>query len=88
MFADRVSKTLYTCGMHPQIISEEPGDCPIYGMKLTPKRDMGSEGEDINGVNTKIDPVTQQNMRYRRMHPLSSPGHRHRYSARRLENHI
>ena len=29
---------LYTCGMHPQIIKKEPGDCPICGMKLTPIR--------------------------------------------------
>ncbi|MEW6428438.1 MAG: efflux RND transporter periplasmic adaptor subunit [Thermodesulfobacteriota bacterium] len=32
-------KTLYTCGMHPWIVAEEPGDCPICGMKLTPKED-------------------------------------------------
>jgi hypothetical protein len=29
---------LYTCGMHPQIIKTEPGDCPICGMKLQPVR--------------------------------------------------
>lgn len=29
-------KTLYTCSMHPQIIRDQPGDCPICGMKLTP----------------------------------------------------
>jgi membrane fusion protein, copper/silver efflux system len=29
---------LYTCGMHPQVIKEAPGDCPICGMKLTPIR--------------------------------------------------
>ena len=29
---------LYTCGMHPQIIKTEPGDCPICGMKLQPIR--------------------------------------------------
>ncbi len=29
---------LYTCGMHPQIISNQPGNCPICGMKLTPIR--------------------------------------------------
>ncbi len=28
-------KTLYTCGMHPQVIQEKPGNCPICGMKLT-----------------------------------------------------
>ncbi len=27
---------LYTCGMHPDIISDEPGNCPICDMKLTP----------------------------------------------------
>ena len=32
------SKTLYTCGMHPQVIQDHPGNCPICGMKLTPIR--------------------------------------------------
>jgi RND family efflux transporter MFP subunit len=27
---------LWTCGMHPQVISEEPGQCPICGMDLVP----------------------------------------------------
>ncbi len=31
-------KTLYTCGMHPQIVKDKPGNCPICGMKLVPKR--------------------------------------------------
>ncbi len=26
----------YTCGMHPLIITDEPGNCPICGMALTP----------------------------------------------------
>lgn len=32
-------KQLYTCGMHPWIITEEPGQCPICGMNLVPKKD-------------------------------------------------
>lgn len=32
------AKTLYTCGMHPQVIQDKPGNCPICGMKLTPIR--------------------------------------------------
>ena len=31
------SGQLYTCSMHPQIIREEPGDCPICGMDLVEK---------------------------------------------------
>ncbi|MFW6284645.1 MAG: efflux RND transporter periplasmic adaptor subunit [Desulfosalsimonas sp.] len=27
----------YTCSMHPQVVTDEPGDCPICGMKLVPK---------------------------------------------------
>ena len=28
----------YTCGMHPELILDEPGKCPICGMNLTPIR--------------------------------------------------
>ena len=31
-----VEETLYTCGMHPWIIQDHPGNCPICGMKLEP----------------------------------------------------
>lgn len=46
-------ETLYTCGMHPQIVQEEPGNCPICGMKLVPKEkdksDEESSGEESSG---------------------------------------
>jgi len=48
---------LYTCGMHPEIISDEPGICPICNMKLTPKRDSGDETGTV-----RISPATKQNM--------------------------
>jgi Cu(I)/Ag(I) efflux system membrane fusion protein len=31
-------KTLYTCGMDPQVVQDHPGNCPICGMRLTPMR--------------------------------------------------
>src|SRR6266536_2942726 len=34
---------LYTCGMHPQVIRNKPGNCPICGMKLTPIRKQGGD---------------------------------------------
>lgn len=30
---------LWTCGMHPQVIQDEPGTCPICGMNLTPVKE-------------------------------------------------
>ena len=35
-------KTLYTCGMHPQVVQDHPGNCPICGMTLTPIRKQTS----------------------------------------------
>lgn len=29
----------YTCLMHPQVHSDKPGNCPICGMKLVPKKE-------------------------------------------------
>jgi Cu+-exporting ATPase len=37
--------TLYTCPMHPQIVKEGPGNCPICGMALEP---MGALPEDTD----------------------------------------
>lgn len=40
--SSQAAKTLYTCGMHPNVIQNKPGNCPICGMKLTPiKRSTG-----------------------------------------------
>lgn len=36
------SEQLYTCGMHPEIISDEPGTCPICEMDLTPIKEGNS----------------------------------------------
>ena len=39
-------KQLYTCGMHPQVIEDHPGNCPICGMKLVPlKKDPAPSGD-------------------------------------------
>ena len=32
--------TLYTCKMHPEVISNQPGKCPKCGMNLVPKQDV------------------------------------------------
>src|SRR4051812_36151009 len=43
------AEQLYTCGMHPQIIKKEAGNCPICGMKLTPIR-ANSPGGTASGA--------------------------------------
>lgn len=36
-------ETKYTCSMHPQVIQDEPGTCPICGMDLTPLKVGGGK---------------------------------------------
>ncbi|MCF7803068.1 MAG: efflux RND transporter periplasmic adaptor subunit [Candidatus Marinimicrobia bacterium] len=31
-------QTLYTCSMHPNVVQDQPGDCPICGMDLVPMK--------------------------------------------------
>ena len=40
----KTAKTIYTCRMHPQVHSDKPGNCPICGMKLVPKKEDAHEG--------------------------------------------
>ena len=48
-------KNLYTCGMHPQVIQDHPGNCPICGMKLTPiRKQSGSAGAPALSGERKI----------------------------------
>lgn len=67
--------TLYTCGMHPQVIQEGPGFCPICSMALVPiegsANAQGHEGHDHGpvagerdhqGAVVTIDPSVVQTM--------------------------
>ncbi|MBW4360528.1 heavy metal translocating P-type ATPase [Flavobacterium taihuense] len=40
-----LSKSLYTCPMHPEVISETPGSCPICGMDLVPMNPTDTEDQ-------------------------------------------
>ena len=75
---DAAQVQLWTCGMHPNVITEEPGQCPICGMNLTPMKNtaeaeeqavaeqaMDEQAEDAApspGATIVIDPATIQNI--------------------------
>jgi len=45
---------LYSCGMHPEVISDKPGNCPICGMKLTPIKSTAQAKTGEPGRERKI----------------------------------
>jgi len=40
--AGKESEGQYTCPMHPEVVSDEPGDCPKCGMHLVPMEQAGT----------------------------------------------
>jgi Cu(I)/Ag(I) efflux system membrane fusion protein len=50
------SDVKYTCPMHPQILEDHPGSCPICGMALVKRSGQASEGSGIS-LGTVLEPV-------------------------------
>lgn len=72
---------LHTCGMHPEVVNEGPGSCPICGMDLTPMgRTAEPESSQSSGTSTavvSVDPVVVQNMGVRLAPVKKGPIFRH-----------
>ena len=47
---------IYTCSMHPQIIRDKPGNCPICGMTLV-KKITESQAEEDNSIDNFLKPT-------------------------------
>ncbi len=64
--AKTAKKQLWTCGMHPEVIRDEPGNCPICQMRLTPVKDTSEHDHsaemdpsmDMSGESGAAAPVS------------------------------
>ena len=63
----------YTCGMHPMIITDEPGLCPICNMDLTPLKSAGTESSIPAGERKIKYWVAPMDPTYIRDEPGQSP---------------
>jgi hypothetical protein len=53
-------KQKYTCSMHPQVVLDKPGNCPICGMELVPKHTPGTETTIGSDLKHLLKPVNEQ----------------------------
>jgi len=62
----QAQETIYTCPMHPNYLSHQPGNCPICGMTLVPVKNLPKKigkAEDGNAGNVvRIDPAMIQSI--------------------------
>lgn len=47
-------KVEYTCPMHPEVITNEPGDCPKCGMTLEKKEPAKKEEMKMDGADSTM----------------------------------
>ncbi len=57
--AEHTHNNLYTCPMHPQVVQEGPGTCPICSMELVPLKQKG--GDSAHEHDEKMVHVTPRN---------------------------
>jgi len=50
----------YTCPMHPEVIRDKPGSCPICGMDLVPRHTPGRETAIDSSLKHLLKPVNEQ----------------------------
>jgi Cu(I)/Ag(I) efflux system membrane fusion protein/cobalt-zinc-cadmium efflux system membrane fusion protein len=61
--AEGEGEQLYTCGMHPQVIQDHPGTCPICGMDLIPLKSSTGGSKDAT---KKTEPSGERKILYYR----------------------
>jgi len=57
---DNPVQTRFVCPMHPQIVQDEPGTCPICGMNLVQREQQGGGNTTV-----RVHPAVQQAMNLR-----------------------
>src|SRR6267143_1522243 len=74
---EQEEKQNYTCPMHPEVITDHPGNCPKCGMKLVPlkekKRGTSNSDKSRAGVQRSTSKVGAMESPAVASHPLRDP---------------
>jgi Heavy metal binding domain len=61
----------YTCPMHPEVITDRPGNCPKCGMKLVPIREQKRQTSNVQGSTSKVAAIDPNRPHPSHDHPPS-----------------
>ena len=61
----------YTCPMHPEVITDHPGNCPKCGMKLVPVKEKKRRTSNVQRSTSKVGAIDPNRPRHEHDHPPS-----------------
>src|SRR5437773_9070224 len=68
---EQEEKQKYTCPMHPEVITDQPGNCPKCGMKLVPVAERKRPTSNVQRPTPNSDHATHD------VNRMAMPLHRH-----------
>jgi membrane fusion protein, copper/silver efflux system len=54
---EKTKQVAYTCVIHPEIVMDEPGQCPICGMTLVVKNDFEIDSTQVEMPADTLNPL-------------------------------
>jgi hypothetical protein len=67
-------KQKYTCLMHPEVITDHPGNCPKCGMKLVPLKEGERRTSNVQRSTSKVEAIDLNRPHQEHDHPPSHEG--------------
>jgi len=67
----------YTCPMHPEVITDHPGNCPKCGMKLVPLKEKKRGTSNIQRSTSKVGAMESPAVASHSLRDPNRPSHAH-----------
>jgi hypothetical protein len=75
--SEQEEKQKYTCPMHPEVITDHPGNCPKCGMKLVPLKEKKRRTSNIQRSTSKVGAMESPAVASHPLRDPNRPGHEH-----------
>src|SRR5437667_8580397 len=74
---EQEEKQKYTCSMHPEVITDHPGNCPKCGMKLVPIKEKKRGTSNVQRSTSKVGAMESPAVASHSLRDPNRPSHAH-----------
>ncbi len=85
--SEQEEKQTYTCPMHPEVITDHPGNCPKCGMKLVPIKEKKRRTPDVQRSTSKVGAMESPAVASHPLRDPNRPGHEHHDEKMEMSMH-